>query len=104
MSGHHRQDRPNATQAMAAATPVPELFSQSPIGAPREPSTATPSNAEYVDIDLLREFCRVGAGFEDRNRLQIVGVSLQLALEHVPDGMMVMGVVARHRLEIGERR
>src|SRR5438093_5917498 len=88
---------------------MPELFTQSPIAsarelAAREPSMEIASDTEYVDIDLLREFGRIGAGLEDRNRLQIVGVTLQFALQYVADGMMVMGMVTRHRFEIGQRR
>src|SRR5690349_9485452 len=104
-SGHHRHDRPSAIQAIAAATPTPELLSQSPIASAREfdarePSTEIVSDSEYVDIDLLREFRRIRAWLEDRDRLQIVGVFLELTLQHLADGMMVMGMVTRHRFEI----
>jgi len=47
---------------------------------------------------------RIGAGLEDGNRLQIVGIGLKFPLQHFADGVMVMGVIARHRFEIGERR
>src|SRR5258705_12933829 len=88
---------------------MPEPFSQSPTASAREldvrgPSTEIASDTEYVDIDLLREFGCIGAGLEDRNRLQIVGITLQFTLQHVADGMMVMGMVARHRFEVGQRR
>ena len=60
-------DRPNATQAMAAATPVPELFSQSRDRIRRvRLRRRSPSDAEYVDIDPLRKFRRIGGRLEDR--------------------------------------
>src|SRR5260221_11883660 len=107
-SSHNRHDRPNAAQAMAAATPGPELRSQSRRSRPRDldrpASAAIPSDSEYVDIDPLREFGGVSARLENRDRLQIVRIGLELSLEHVTDGMVMMSVIADHALKIGKRR
>src|SRR5882757_11182784 len=107
-SSHNRHDRPNATQAMAAAIPGPACRSRSRRSRLRDPdraaSVAIPSDSEYVDINPLREFGGIRARLENGDRLQIVRIGLQLPLEHVAHGMMMIRVIADHALEIGERR
>src|SRR5947209_5686687 len=105
-SSHNRQDSPKAIQATLARTPTPESCSHASSGARerRGAPEASPSDSEYVDIDALREFGGIGALLEDLYALQIVGIGLELALEHLACGMMMMGVVAHHAFDIGERR
>src|SRR5580693_2896522 len=106
-SSHRRHDRPNAAQAMAAAVPGPEMRNQSIRPSPRDldwpASAAIPSDCEYVDIDAFREFGRVRARLEHRHGLQIVRIGLEFSLEHLTDGMVMMGVIAHHALEIRQR-
>src|ERR1700744_5918681 len=102
-SSHNRHDRPKAAHDNAATMPAAEARSHSRRTRARRTASAAPaSDSEYVDIDALREFGRVGRRLEHRDRLQIVGITLQLALEHLADGMMMMGVVAHHTLEVLE--
>src|SRR3954462_2027610 len=105
-SSHHRQHSPKAIQATLASTPTPDSRSQLARTGARErrgAPEARPSDSEYVDIDALREFGRIGALLEDLHALEIVGIGLQLALQDFADGMMMMCVVAHHSLDIGER-
>src|SRR4051812_42454059 len=105
-SSHHRQDRPKAIQAKLARMPTPDSRTQFAKTGARErrgAPEARPSDSEYVDIDALREFGRIGALLEDLHALQIVCIGLQLALEHFADGMMMVGVVAHHTFDVGER-
>src|SRR6478609_8304984 len=111
MSGHHRHDIAKPTHARLANTPVPPAGNEIDSGCPGSPApssadcaSATVLDAEYVDIDPLRKFRRIGAGLEDRHTLQIVRVGLQLALQHFADGMMMVGVVADHRLQVLQAR
>src|ERR1700756_460009 len=105
-SSHNRHDRPRAIQARLAATPVPEARrkSRSPWFSATPARARSVSDSEYVDIDALREFGGVGGLLEHRDHLEIVGIGFQLALEDLADGMMMMGVVAHHALDIGKRR
>src|SRR6187397_1416979 len=100
---------PKPTHARLANTPVPPAGKEnaSDNGRPESaaPSSADCANAtvldaEYVDIDPLRKFGRVRAGLEDRNAFEVVRVSLQLPLQDFADGMVVVGVVADHSLQI----
>src|SRR6476660_4718430 len=104
-SSHHRQDRLKAIHATLARMPAPESRTQLVSQGARErrgAPEARPSDSEYVDIDALRESGRIGALLEDLDALQIVGIGLQLALQHLTHGMMMVGVVAHHALDIGE--
>src|SRR6266404_5126723 len=104
---------PKPTHARLANTPVPPDGNENASDSGR-PESAAPSSpdcanatvldAEYVDIDPLRKFRRIGAGLEDRNALQVVRVCLQLPLQHFADGMVMMGVVADHGLQILQAR
>src|SRR4051794_2572672 len=106
-SSHHRQDRPKAIHATLARMPAPESRTQLARHGARErrgAPEARPSDSEYVDIDALRKSGRVGALLEHLHALEIVGIGLELALQHFAHGMMMMGVVAHHALDIRERR
>src|SRR5260370_40349252 len=108
-SSHSRQESPKATHARLANTATPLARNDFGIDSGR-PANAAPSStdcgsataldAEYVDIDPLREFRRIGALLEDRDQLQIVRIGLQLLLEHGADGVVVMGVIPDHRLQV----
>src|SRR4030081_1391246 len=109
ISCHHRHDRPKPTHARLANTPVPpvrkEIGSESGRPSMAAPSStdcasATSSDTEYVDIDPLRKFRCIGARLENRDALQVVRIGLQLPLELGPDGMMMMGVIPDHGLQI----
>src|SRR6202048_2926159 len=89
-SAHHRHDRPKPTQATLANTAVPlarkDAGSDSGAPANAAPSSAdcgsaTALDAEYVDIDPLRKFRRIGTRFENRDALQVVGIRLQLLFQ-----------------------
>src|SRR5690349_959922 len=100
---------PKPAQARLANTPVPPDGNENASDSGR-PESAAPSSAdcasataldaEYVDIDPLRKFRRIRAGLEDRNALQIVRISLQLALQNFADGMVMVGVITDHGLQI----
>ena len=103
ISAHHRQDRPKPTHATLARMPAPipdPARQRRARESARAPRGDGPSDSEYVDIDALRKFGRIGALLEDLDALQIVGIGLQLALQHLADGMMMVGVVADHALDI----
>src|SRR2546430_13626193 len=105
-SSHHRQERPKAIHATLARMPTPDSRIQLASSGARErrgAPEARPSDSEYVDIDALREFGGVGALLEDLHALEIVGIGLELALQDFADGMMMVGVVAHHALDICER-
>src|ERR1700761_9206740 len=109
-SSHNRHEIPNAPHAAPAAIPGPEIRLQPMKSRPREcpcadrlASAAAPSDSEYVDIDTLRKFGGIGAGFENRDDLQIIRIGLELPLEYFAHRMVMVGVIACHRLKIGER-
>src|SRR5579871_414516 len=94
-SSHKRHDSPKAIQARPATPPTPDDRTKSRKARPcrREAACATSvSDSEYVDIDALRKFGSVGGRLEDRDHLEIVGIGLQLALQHLADGVMTMSV------------
>src|SRR4051794_16929339 len=108
-SCHARHARPKPIHATPAN--MPARFSSDHFGsAGARPMNAAPSSAdcgnatvadaEQVDMDPLRKLCRVGAGLEHGHLFQVVGVSFQFLLEDVADRMMMMGVIADHRLQI----
>src|SRR6266850_562735 len=112
-SSHNRHDSPKPTHATLASTPVPPA--RNAVGSDSgRPASAAPSStdcgkgtaldAEYVDIDPLRKFRCIGALLEDGNALQIVRISLQFLLEHGAHGMVMVGVISNHRLQIPEAR
>src|SRR4051794_19709704 len=104
---------PKPAHARLANTPVPPDGKETARDSGR-PESAAPSSAdcasatvldaEYVDIDPLRKFRCVGAGLEDRYALQVIRVGLQFPLQHLANGMVVMGVVADHGLQILQAR
>src|ERR1700730_9721634 len=111
-SVHHRHDRAKPTQARLANTPVPpdrnESGSDSGCPASAPPSSAvcasaTASDAEYVDIDALREFGGIGARLENRDSLQIVRIGLEFPFGHLAHGMRMVGLIADHGFEIVQR-
>src|ERR1700760_3448988 len=101
-SSHRRQENPNAAQAKLATMPAADARSQTrgceteirPLGRP------SVSDREYVDIDALREFGGVGGRLEHGDRLEVLRIGLQFALQHFTDGVMMVGVVADHALDI----
>src|SRR5450631_3374212 len=112
-SSHSKHESPKPIHAAVADTAVP--LARNHVGSDSgRPANAAPSStdcgsaivldAEYVDIDPLRKFRCIGARLEDRDELQIVRISLQLLLEHSAGRMVMMGVIAHHRLEIIEAR
>src|SRR3984957_6212163 len=112
-SGHHRHDRPNPTHARLANTPVPPtrnaVGSDSGRPARAAPSStdwasATVLDTEYVDIDPLRKFRCIGAWLENGNALKVVRIRLQFPLKHLTDGIMMVGVIADHGLQILQAR
>src|ERR1700688_4179540 len=112
-SSHSRQESPKATHARLANTATPlarnDFGSDSGRPANAAPSStdcgsATALDAEYVDIDPLRKFRCIGALLEDGDQLQIVRIGLQFLLEHGADRVMMMGVIADHRLQILQAR
>src|SRR5258708_3008440 len=112
-SSHNRHESPKPTHARLANTPVPlasnDVGSDSGRPANAAPSStdcgsATVSDAEYVDINLLRTFRCVGARLETGDELQIVRIGLQLLLEHGPYRVVMMGVIPNHRLQILQAR
>ncbi len=112
-SSRHRQENPNANHAAPAAKPIPagpicrsspsERGTAAPPLPRRGPLSAPTSDAENVDIDLLREFRRVCRRLEYGHALQVVRVGFQFPLQDFADRMMMVGVVTHHALEIGER-
>src|SRR6267142_4501656 len=112
-SSHNRHESPKPTHARLANTPVPpasnDVGSDSGRPANAAPSStdcgnATVLDAEYVDVNPLRKFRCVGARLEDGDELQIVRIGLQLLLEHGPHRVMMMRMVANHRLQILQAR
>src|ERR1700730_1950222 len=112
-SSQHMHERPKPTHARLANRPVP--CSRTDVGNDSgRPANAAPSStdcgnaaaldAENVDIDPLRKFRCVGAWLEDGHELQIVRISLQFLFKHLANGMMVIGLVADHRLQILQAR
>src|ERR1700692_1571512 len=110
-SCHNRQESPKPIHATLAKTPV--RFARSDPGSDAgRPAKAAPSSAdcgsaivldaEYVDINPLRKLCRIGARLEHGDELQVIGIGLQFLFEHVADGVVVMGVIPGHRLQILE--
>src|SRR5882757_8962449 len=108
-SCHRRHESPKPSHATLVNTPA--AFARTDAGnASGRPANAAPSStdcgsataldAEYVDINPLRKFRCVGARLEDGDALQVFGIALQLALEDVADGMMVMGVVPHHGFDV----
>src|ERR1700692_1603816 len=108
-SSHNRHENPKAAHARLAKTLVP--FARNAVGSDSgRPAKAAPSSAncgnpttldaEYVDINPLRKFRCVGAWLEHGDELQIVGIGLELLLELVADGVVMMGMIANHRLQI----
>src|SRR3954451_5712167 len=107
MSAHHRQDMPKPTHARLAKIPVPPAGNASDSGRPESaaPSSAdcasaTALDTEYVDIDPLRKFRCIGARLEDGNALQVIRISFQFPLQHLANGVVMVGVIADHGLQI----
>src|ERR1700733_6205118 len=108
-SSHHRHENPKPIQARLASRLIPFAVNDAGSDSGR-PANAAPSSAdcgnpialdtEYVDINPLRKLCRIGALFEYGNELQVIGIGLELLLEHRSDRMVVMGVISNHRLQI----
>src|SRR5580704_13590969 len=65
-------------------------------------SSAVLDAAEYIDINPLREFGCIRAWLEDGYEFQIVRIGLQLLLEHGAYGMVMVGVISHHPLQIRE--
>src|ERR1019366_96437 len=72
-STHHRQENPKAAHARLANTPPPPVSNATGIDSGRAPSAAPSSTdcasatvlyTEYVDINPLRKFRRIGARLE----------------------------------------
>src|SRR5467141_1411656 len=112
-SGHNRHERPKPTHITLANTPTPpariDEGSESECPSSAAPSSADCGNAtvldaEYIDIDPLRKFRCIGAWLEDGNALQVVRVSLEFLLEHGAHGMVMVGVIPHHRLQILQAR
>src|SRR5580692_11646349 len=99
-SSQIRHDRPNAIQPRLARMPMPAPRSQSRLCAGACAPIPPVSDREYVDINALREFGGVGRRLEHGDRLEILRIGLQLALQHLANRMMVVGVVADHALDI----
>src|SRR5260221_9208903 len=113
-SSHTRHESPKPTHATLANTPVPLARNDAGSDSGR-PASAAPSStdcasatlsdaAEYVDINPLRKLCRIRARFENGDELQVIGIRLQFLFEHVADGVVMMGVIANHRLQILQAR
>src|SRR5580704_17789977 len=85
---------------MAARMPMPAPRSQSRRSAGACAPIPSVSDREYVDIDALCEFGGVGRRLEHGDRLEILRIGLQLALQHLADGVVMVRVVADHALDI----
>src|SRR3954451_21940481 len=103
-SSRTRQDAPNAAQASAAVMPDAASRSLSVSPVLRVSSPVATSDRENVDIDALCKFVGIGARLEDGDDLQVVGISLQFLLECRAMRMVMVGVIAHHAFEVGERR
>src|ERR1700761_1559548 len=109
-SSHHRQERPKTTHARLARTAGP--FVKNRDGSRKgRPTNAAPSSTdcgsaaaldvtEYIEINALRKFCCIRAWLEDGYEFQIIRIGFQFQLEHRTYGMVMVGVVPDHSLQI----